>query len=109
MADGSTAGNIPDAQVTIRNNTIVNPVGVQSAWQHLEVSTPRRNNDPGVVGPDPARTDDGLVITGNVVRNGAGHAAGVSGDEVRAGESDVHGGAVAARQRLQRGDAGAGS
>ncbi|TXH42509.1 MAG: right-handed parallel beta-helix repeat-containing protein [Actinobacteria bacterium] len=83
VVGGSTAANIPDAQVTIRNNTIVNPAGVQSAWQHLEISTPRRNNDPGVVGPDPARTDDGLVITGNVIRNGgADMPLGVSGDEV---------------------------
>lgn len=80
---GDTAAHIPDSQVTIRNNTIVNPVGVQSAWQHFEVSAPRSNTATGVVGPTPARTDDGLLITGNVIRNGgADMALGVSGDEV---------------------------
>ena len=66
---GGDGANIPDQNVTISNNTIVNPAGVQSQWQHLEVSTPRSNTAP-VVGPSPALTDDGLRITGNVVRNG---------------------------------------
>lgn len=66
---GDNAANIPDRNVTIRNNVIINPPGVRSQWQHLEISTPRTNT--GVqVGPSPARTDTGLVITGNTIVNG---------------------------------------
>ena len=66
---GETEVFIPNSEVTIRNNTIVNPAGVQSRWQHFEVSAPRLNTGMAV-GPSPARTDDGLRITGNVIRNG---------------------------------------
>jgi len=66
---GETEVFIPNSEVTIRDNTIVNPAGVQSRWQHFEVSAPRLNTGMAV-GPSPARTDDGLRITGNLIRNG---------------------------------------
>ena len=66
---GGTAANIPDRDVTVRNNTLVNPPGFTSQWQHFEISTPRTNTGP-LIGPSPARTDDGLSITGNTIRNG---------------------------------------
>ncbi len=64
-----TYAHIPDRDVVIRDNVIVNPVGYRSQWQHFEISTPRTNTGPQV-GPSPARTDTGLVITGNVIVNG---------------------------------------
>ena len=66
---GSVWAVIPDRDVTIRGNTIVNPAGVVSRWQHLEISNPRSNTGQAI-GPSPARTDDGLRITGNTIRNG---------------------------------------
>ncbi len=70
-SDGSVSVNIPDDHVSILRNTIVNPVGVQSQWQHLEISTPRTNpNTAQTTGPSPARTDTGLVVQGNTIRNG---------------------------------------
>ncbi len=66
---GGQEAFIPNRDVTIRGNTIVNPPGVSSRWQHFEISAPRSNTAP-VVGPSPARTDEGLVITGNIIRNG---------------------------------------
>lgn len=71
---GGTAANIPDRDVTIRQNTIVNPPGYRSQWQHFEISTPRTNISP-LVGPSPARTDDGLRISGNTIRNGGSDMA----------------------------------
>ena len=70
VADGgTTSAYIPDRDVTIRRNAIVNPAGVRSAWQHFEISNPRTNTGQAI-GPSPARTDEGLRITGNVIRNG---------------------------------------
>ncbi len=69
VAGGSVSANIPDSGVVIRDNRIVNPPGFSARWQHLEVSNPRTNSG-SAIGPSPARTDEGLVITGNVIRNG---------------------------------------
>ena len=69
VTGGDVYANVPDRDVVIRDNVIVNPPGYRSAWQHFEISTPRV--DPaGAVGPSPARTDDGLVIAGNTIVNG---------------------------------------
>ena len=71
VAGGGVSVNIPDDQVSILRNTVVNPPGVRSQWQHLEISTPRSNPDTAITtGPSPARTDTGLVISGNTIRNG---------------------------------------
>lgn len=83
---GEVEAFIPNRDVTIRNNRIVNPTGVQSRWQHLEISAPRTNTGPAV-GPSPARTDEGLRITGNVIRNG-GAAMELGIDESRVCRSD---------------------
>lgn len=69
VTGGDVVAHIPDRDVVIRGNTIVNPAGYRSQWQHFEVSPPRVN-PAGAVGPSPARTDTGLVITGNVIVNG---------------------------------------
>lgn len=61
--------NIPNRDVVIRDNVIVNPPGYRSQWQHFEVSAPRVN-DGARVGPSPALADDGLLIVGNVIVNG---------------------------------------
>lgn len=66
---GDVYAHIPNRNVVIRNNVIINPTGYRSLWQHLEISNPRTNASPRV-GPSPARTDDGLVIAGNVIVNG---------------------------------------
>jgi hypothetical protein len=60
---------IPNRNVMVVNNVLYNPSGVQSAWQHLAIynpSTPSQNSNI----PNPARTDTGLVIRGNIFWNG---------------------------------------
>ena len=66
---GDVYANIPNRDVVIRDNVIVNPPGFRSQWQHFEVSAPRVN-DGARVGPSPALADDGLSIVGNVIVNG---------------------------------------
>ncbi len=69
---GDVIVHIPDQDVSIQRNTIVNPSGVHSQWQHFEISTPRTNAISATLkGPATARTDTGLVITDNVIRNGS--------------------------------------
>ena len=68
---------IPDRNVFIYNNLIVNPAGVQSQWQHLTVHGPIAP-PAGLNVPSPAVTDDNLQIVGNVLWNGpASHALGI--------------------------------
>jgi len=79
---GDVYAHIPDRDVVIRNNVIVNPAGYRSQWQHFEISEPRTNTG-ARVGPSPARTDDGLVITGNRIVNGdASMPLGIDGTTV---------------------------
>lgn len=61
--------NIPNRDVVIRDNVIVNPPGYRSQWQHFEISAARLN-DGARVGPSPASADEGLSIVGNVIVNG---------------------------------------
>ena len=77
---GGDAAPIPNRNVFIYNNLIVNPAGYQSQWQHLTVHGPL---DPpaGLQVPSPALTDDNLHIVGNVIWNGpANHALGLGDD-----------------------------
>ncbi len=64
----SSVINIPNKNVFVYNNIIYNPPGVQSQWQHLEVSGPRTNpassHVPNVV------ADENLQIRGNIIWNG---------------------------------------
>lgn len=56
---------IPNRNVYVYNNLLVNPSGVQSQWQHFQVDGPRSSNG-GTV-----RSDTNLQIRGNVIVNGS--------------------------------------
>ena len=74
---------IPNRDVVIRDNVVDNPAGYESGWQHVAVAGPF--DGPGQAAgnaPSPALADDGLVMTGNVIRNGgADMPLGVGNDE----------------------------
>lgn len=78
---GSTARDgepIPNKNVYILNNIVYNPPGFQSRWQHFAIYNPRTPSA-GTNIPSPARTDDNLVIKGNIIWNGpADHNLGLS-------------------------------
>ena len=68
---------IPNKNVVIRDNIVLNPDGFRSQWQQFTVATPRTTS-PGSNIPSPARADDGLQIYGNVIWNGpADHPLGI--------------------------------
>ena len=68
---------IPNKNVVIRDNIVLNPDGFQSQWQHFAVAMPRTPSAGSNI-PSPARADDGLQIFGNVIWNGpAGHPLGI--------------------------------
>lgn len=68
---------IPNKNVVIRDNVVLNPDGFQSQWQHFAVAMPRIPT-PGSNIPSPARADDDLQIYGNVIWNGpADHPLGI--------------------------------
>lgn len=68
---------IPNRNVTIVDNVVLNPDGVVSQWQHFTVPLPRTPS-PGSNIPSPARADDGLVVSRNVIWNGpADHPLGI--------------------------------
>ena len=68
---------IPNKNVVIRDNVVLNPDGFQSQWQHFTVALPRTPSAGSNI-PSPARADDGLQIFGNVIWNGpAGHPLGI--------------------------------
>ena len=63
---------IPDRHVYFLDNVVANPPGYASAWSHFDVHPPV--NAPVASGvPRPSRTDDDLVIAGNVLLNGPGN------------------------------------
>ena len=69
----STPGSeepIPNRNVVIADNIVLNPDGYQSRWQQFTIAT-ARTPSPGSNIPSPARADEGLVITGNVIWNGS--------------------------------------
>ncbi len=78
---GSTARDgepIPNKNVYILNNIVYNPPGYQSRWQHFAIYNPRTASA-GTNIPSPARTDDNLVIKGNIIWNGpTDHSLGLS-------------------------------
>jgi len=68
---------IPNRNVVIRDNVVLNPDGYQSQWQHFAVATPRMPSAGSNI-PSPARADDGLQIFDNVIWNGpADHPLGI--------------------------------
>lgn len=76
----TTAGGdepIPNRNVSIIDNVLLNPDGEASRWQQFFVPLPRTPS-PGSNIPSPARADDGLVIARNVIWNGpADHPLGI--------------------------------
>ncbi|MBM4012411.1 MAG: right-handed parallel beta-helix repeat-containing protein [Planctomycetes bacterium] len=82
---------IPNRNVSITDNVVLNPDGVASRWQQFFVPLPRTPS-PGSNIPSPARADDGLVMARNVIWNGpADHPLGIEQDglaaAVRAGNA----------------------
>ena len=70
---------IPNRNVFIVNNLVLNPDGFESRWQQFAVAGPRTPSAGSNI-PAPARADDNLVIQGNVIWNGGGdHPLGIDG------------------------------
>ncbi len=67
--DGSNSIRIPNKNVFIYNNIILNPAGYKSQWQHFQISEPFQNPLTSRV-PNPALADDNLQIRGNLIWNG---------------------------------------
>jgi hypothetical protein len=68
---------IPNRNVFIVNNLVLNPDGFVSRWQQFAVAGPRTPGSGSNI-PTPARADDTLVIRGNVIWNGpADHPLGI--------------------------------
>lgn len=66
---GSEGYNIPCKNVLVCNNVIYNPDGYESRCATFGISGPVPTPE-GSNLPNPSRTDDGLVIRGNVIWNG---------------------------------------
>lgn len=69
QVDGAECYNIPNRNVQIRNNVILNPDAYESRFAHLGISGPIATRPDSNI-PSPARADDGLVIRRNVIWNG---------------------------------------
>jgi hypothetical protein len=61
--------NIPNRHVRICNNVILNPDGYESRHAHFGISGPMATRAGSNI-PSPARADDDLVISGNILWNG---------------------------------------
>jgi hypothetical protein len=71
---------IGNKNVMVLNNVLYNPAGIQSADQHFAIYGPRTPNAPGI--PSPQRSDDALVIKGNIIWNGtSAKPLGIEGSE----------------------------
>ncbi len=60
---------IPNRHISFVDNIIVNPAGVQSEWQQIQVDGPLQPTASSGV-PSPSLADDDLRIEGNVIWNG---------------------------------------
>jgi hypothetical protein len=69
IPDGNNYVRIPNQNVFIYNNLIVNPAGFRSAYQHFSIFAPYPTQADSNV-PTPALADDNLQIRGNVIENG---------------------------------------
>ncbi len=67
--NGNNEIHIPNKNVYIYNNIILNPTGYKSEWQHFQISEPAQNPTPSHV-PNPTLADDNLQIRGNIIWNG---------------------------------------
>lgn len=63
------AFRIPNRNVYVYNNLLLNPAGIESRWQHLDIA-PSAAPEAGSNVPSPLRADDNLLLRGNWVRNG---------------------------------------
>jgi hypothetical protein len=69
---------IPNRNVFIVNNLVLNPDGFASRWEQFAVAGPRATGRGSNI-PSPARADDAVVIRGNVIWNGpADHPLGIA-------------------------------
>ena len=68
--DGGIGYDIPNRNVTIANNVILNPDGFESRFAHFGIPGPVETPE-GSNLPCPARADENLVIRGNVIWNGS--------------------------------------
>ncbi|MCB0321638.1 MAG: hypothetical protein KDD60_11990, partial [Bdellovibrionales bacterium] len=59
---------IGNTDVIVANNVFYNPSGFTTGSQHFAIYGPRNASATGI--PSPQKTDDGLLITGNIVWNG---------------------------------------
>lgn len=69
---------IPNKHVYFYNNVLLNPNGVQSAWNHFQIAgttTPPSGSNV----PSPSRADQDLRIVGNVIKNGPSNLSLVGG------------------------------
>ena len=62
--------SIPNRNVYILNNLIYNPAPAQTMYQHFTVFGPIARPSDFANMPDPVRTDDALIIRGNIIWNG---------------------------------------
>ena len=60
---------IPNRNVYIFNNIVLNPDGYSSRWQHFALAEPRSPSSGSNI-PSPARADQNLRIEGNIIWNG---------------------------------------
>jgi hypothetical protein len=78
--DGTNEQPIPDRNVFIYNNVLLNPSGFRSEFQHFAIYGPRTPASNSHI-PSPARTDVNLQIRGNIIWNGPKNLAlGIASD-----------------------------
>lgn len=71
ITDGTNYVRIPNRNVYVFYNLIDNPAGYRSAYQHLTVYAPYNGPEQnGSNVPAPARTDENLILQGNLIWNG---------------------------------------
>ncbi len=78
---------IPNRNVFVFNNLLVNPDGYQSAWCHFALRAPETPAAGSNI-PSPARADENVVIRGNVLWNGPADLALGIGGEGNGGQPD---------------------
>ena len=75
---------IPNRNVFIYNNIVLNPTGYASQWQQFAVATPRTPSAGSNI-PSPARADTNLQFRGNVIWNGpTDHPLGIESEALAA-------------------------
>jgi len=81
IADGENYVRIPSRHVYIYNNLILNPPGMQSQWQQMNLPGTFDNAALQTGAPNPVQVDEDLQIVGNLIWNGpADHPLGMGGE-----------------------------